>query len=97
MNITIENVILRWEFHKDYQFYLYSFWYILAEFFEKIAESNPEVMSLSFVHDLDFIASEYLVTRFAKTLERVVKVMFEWEKYNAITYNIAKIEVVNFF
>ena len=64
--------------------------------FDKVAESNPEVRSLSFVDDLGFIASGYLVKRLAKTLGGVAKVVLEWEKCNAVTYDIAKKEAVLF-
>ena len=53
--------------------------------FDKVAESNPEVTSLSFVDDLGFIASGYSVKGLAKALEGVAKVVLEWGKCNAVT------------
>ena len=64
--------------------------------FEKVADSNPAVTSLSFMDDLGFIASGYSVRELAKTLGEVAKVVLEWGRCNAVTYDIAKTEAVLF-
>lgn len=53
-------------------------------------------MSLSFVNDFGFIASSSLVKKIIKTLESITKAVLDWERLNAITYNISKIETVLF-
>ena len=64
--------------------------------FEKVSVSYPEITALSFVDDLGFIASGYLVKQLAKTLGRVATVVLDWGKSNAVTYDIAKTKAVLF-
>ena len=64
--------------------------------FEKVTDSNPVVMSLFFIDNLGFIASENSVEELAKTLGEVAKVVLEWGQCNAVTYDIAKTEAVFF-
>ena len=68
----------------------------ISRIFDKVTKFNSEVMSLSFVDDLGFVASRYLVKRLAKALGRVAKMVLEWRKYNVVTYDITKIEAVLF-
>ena len=51
---------------------------------------------LSFVDDLGFIASGASVKEIAKTLEKVSKVVLQWGKENAVTYDTGKTELVLF-
>ena len=64
--------------------------------FEKVTESCPAIISLSFVDDLGFIASGHSVKELAKILGRVATIVLEWGKQNAVTYDIAKTEAVLF-
>lgn len=64
--------------------------------FEKVSVSHPAISALSFVDDLGFIASGYLVKELAKTLGQVATVVLDWGKSNAVTYDIAKTEAVLF-
>ena len=64
--------------------------------FYKVSEINPIVTSLSFVDDLDFIASSSSVKKVVKTLEKVAKEEIEWERLNTVTYNMSKTEAVLF-
>ncbi len=64
--------------------------------FDKISETTHLVMSLSFVDDLGFIASDSLVNKIVRSLEKVAKEMIEWRKQNAVTYDTSKTEAVLF-
>ena len=64
--------------------------------FNKVSEKSPLVISLSFVDDLGFIASGSSVKELVKTLENVAKVVLEWGRLNAVTYDISKTEAVLF-
>ena len=63
--------------------------------FDKVAESNS-VTSLSFIDDLGFVASGSSITEVVKNLEKVAKVVLEWGKLNAVTYDTAKTEAILF-
>ena len=64
--------------------------------FNKVLETNPGVISLSFVDDLGFIASGSSVKEVVKTLEKVAQAVLEWGMLNAVTYDMAKTEAVLF-
>ena len=64
--------------------------------FGQVGENLPGVVSLSFVDDLGFIASGASVKEIAKTLEKVSKVVLQWGKENAVTYDTGKTELVLF-
>ena len=64
--------------------------------FGQVEENLPGVVSLSFVDDLGFIASGASVKEIAKTLEKVSKVVLQWGKENAVTYDTGKTELVLF-
>ncbi len=64
--------------------------------FEQVEKELPEIMSLSFVDDLGFIASGTSVQEITKTLEKVGNLIVEWERKNAVTYDTAKTELVLF-
>lgn len=51
---------------------------------------------LMFVDDLGFIASGLFVKEIADTLEKVSKVVLQWGKENAVTYDTGKTELVLF-
>ena len=56
-----------------------------------------EIVSLSFVDNLGFIASETTVNKIDKALENVNNLMVKWGKRNAMTYDIAKTKLVLFY
>ena len=64
--------------------------------FDQVTESHPGITSLSFVDDLGFITSGYSVKEPPKTLGQVAKVVLEWGRSNAVTYDIAKTKAVLF-
>ena len=57
----------------------------------------PEIVSLSFVDDLGFIASGTSVKEIANALGKVGNLVVEWRRRNAVTYDMAKTELVLFF
>lgn len=69
----------------------------INEVFEQVEKELPGIVVLSFVDDLGFIAFEVSVKEIAKTLEKVGKIVFEWEEKNAVTYDMATIKLVLFF
>lgn len=64
--------------------------------FEQVEKELPEIVSLSFVDDLGFIASETSVKEIAKVLEKVSNLIVEWGVRNAVIYDTAKTELVLF-
>ena len=54
--------------------------------FNKVSETNPLVISLSFVDDLGFVASGSFVKELVKTLEKVAQAVLEWGMLNSVTY-----------
>lgn len=64
--------------------------------FEQVEKELLEIMSLSFVDDLGFIASGTSLQEIAKTLEKVGNLIVEWGRKNAITYDMAKTELILF-
>ena len=64
--------------------------------FEQVEKELPEIVSLSFVDDLGFIASGTSVKEIAKALEKVGNLIVEWGGRNAVTYDTAKTELVLF-
>ena len=64
--------------------------------FNKVLETSPLVTSLSFVNDLGFIALGSSVKEVVKTLENIAKVVLEWERQNAVTYDVFKTEAILF-
>ena len=54
-------------------------------------------MSLSFIHDLNFIALSSSVKEVVKTLEKVAQEVIKRYKQNVITYNTSKAEAILFF
>ncbi len=64
--------------------------------FDEVSETSPLVTSLSFVDDLGFIASGSSVKEVIKLLENVAKVVLEWGRLNAVTYDLSKTEAVLF-
>lgn len=64
--------------------------------FDKVTETNPFVIFLSFIDDLEFIASDSLIKKKVKALEKIIKTVLEYEVLNVVIYNISKIEAVFF-
>ncbi len=54
------------------------------------------IVSLSFVDNLRFIASEISVKEVAKTLDKVSKLVLKWGTKNVVTYDTAKTKLVLF-
>ena len=61
-----------------------------------MSEINPCVTSLFFIDDSGFIALGSSVKEVVKTLENVARVVLEWRRQNAVTYNVSKIEAMLF-
>ena len=55
-----------------------------------------EIVFLSFVDDLSFIASKTSVKEIAKALKKVSNLIVEFEERNAVTYNTAKTKLILF-
>ena len=53
--------------------------------YEQVEKKLPEIVSLSFVDDLGFIALGTSVKEIAKALENVGNLIIEWGKRNAVT------------
>ena len=64
--------------------------------FNKVSETSPSVMSLSFIDDLGFIASGHSVKEIVRTLEKVAQEVIKWGKQNAVTYDTSKTEAMLF-
>ena len=58
--------------------------------FEQVEKEPPGIVLLSFVDDLGFIASGLSVKEIANTLEKVGRLISEWGRKNAVTYDMAK-------
>lgn len=56
----------------------------------------PTVLSLSFVDDLEFIATGQSSKEIANTLEKVSQIALKWSRKNAVMYDTAKTEHVLF-
>ena len=52
--------------------------------FDGVTKTRSNIMSLSFVDDLGFIASGYSVKETAKALEKVAQIVIQWGKSNAV-------------
>lgn len=68
----------------------------ISDIFKKVLETNPMVISLSFVDNLGFITLGSFVKEIVKTFEKVAQVVLEWEILNSVTYNMAKTKPVLF-
>lgn len=62
-----------------------------------VKETNSMVTSLSFVNDLEFIASRILVKEIAQTLGVIAITILVWGLRNAVTYNMSKTVSVLFY
>lgn len=67
----------------------------ISEVFEKLSQTSPLVISISFIDDLGFIASNSSVKKIVRALEKVSKKVIEWGKLNAVTY-MSKTEALLF-
>lgn len=52
---------------------------------------------LSFIDNLGFIALSIFVKKIAKILKKISKIILQYGKKNAVTYNIGKIKFILFF
>lgn len=64
--------------------------------FEAVKEKVPEIISLSFMDDLGFLASGNSIQEVASSLEKTGETVLRWGLSNAVTYDIAKTEVILF-
>ena len=62
----------------------------ISRVFERVEKEFANIMSMSFVDDLGFIASGASVKEIAQTLKKVGNLLVEWGKGNAVTYDTAK-------
>lgn len=69
----------------------------ISEIFEHVKKKVAGMVSLSFVDNLGFIASEISAEEVAKTLYKVSKLVLEWGAKNAVTYDTPKTKLVLFF
>lgn len=65
--------------------------------FEQVEKELSEIVFLSFVDDLGFVASKMLIKEIARALRKVGNRVVKWGQKNAITYNTSKIKLVLFF
>lgn len=70
--------------------------FYISGVFDEVAEVVPDIMSLSFVDDLGFVASGHSIKGIVKALEKVAQTVVGWGIANAVTYDIAKTEAVLF-
>ena len=64
--------------------------------FDQVQNELLEVLSLSFMDDLGFMVAGPSVKEIAKILEKVSKVVLQWNKDDAVTYDTGKTELVLF-
>ena len=64
--------------------------------FEAVTKNNPTFTSLSFIHDLEFIASESSIQEIFKTLEKIALLIFWCGLTNVVIYNISKTKAILF-
>ena len=68
----------------------------ISGIFEQVEKELPEIVSLSFVDDLGFIASGTSVKEIAKALGKVGNLVVKWGRRHAVTYDMAKTKLVLF-
>ena len=54
----------------------------------------PNVISLSFMDNLEFLIAGESMLEIKKLLEKVGKITLDWGTRNAVTYNITKTEAI---
>lgn len=72
------------------------FFIYMSRVFDEVAEANLVITSLFFVNNLGFITACSSVKNFVKIFKRVVQVVINKIKFNAVIYNITKTEIVLF-
>ena len=63
--------------------------------FEKVKKKIPQIISLFFIDDLRFII-ENKIDDIVVILQKVSEVVIKWGIYNAISFDVEKIEIVLF-
>lgn len=63
---------------------------------EKITESCLAIMLLFFIDNLVFITFRHLIKELAKIFGQIAAIILDWEKFNAVIYNVAKTKAVFF-
>ena len=69
----------------------------ISKLFSQVEKNLPRVILLSFVDNLGFITSGTSGKEIIKTLEKVSKIVFQWDKENTVTYNTNQTELMLFF
>lgn len=69
----------------------------ISQVFDRMTKTYPLVISLSFVGNLEYLASDTLVKNIAQSLEKVAKMALDWSMRNVIIYNTSKTEIMLFF
>jgi hypothetical protein len=64
--------------------------------FDKIEEQNPEIIALSFIDDIAFLAPGKTVKDIQDALSNAGEQAIAWGLTNNVTFNVDKIEAVLF-
>lgn len=65
--------------------------------FNSVSKTSPGIIFLSFIDNLGFITSGYLMKKIIEALEKVAQTVIELRNFNAVIYNIAKTKAAIFF
>ncbi len=68
----------------------------ISRVFDKMTEAYDLVTFLSFIDDLGFIILDISINWMVKIIEKVAKTILEKKIFNAVTYDISKIETLLF-
>jgi Reverse transcriptase (RNA-dependent DNA polymerase) len=68
----------------------------LSGIFNKIEEQNPEIIALSFVDDIAFLASRKTVKDIQDVLSNAEEQAIAWGLTNNVTFDVDKMEAVLF-
>ena len=68
----------------------------LNSIFKKIEQENPDIITLFFTDDIDFLVSEKTVENIQKALTETEDLAIKWDLINNVTFNIKEIEVILF-
>lgn len=68
----------------------------ISRVFDKMTEAYDLVTFLSFIDDLGFIILDISINWVVKIIEKVAKTILEKKIFNAVTYDISKIETLLF-
>jgi retron-type reverse transcriptase len=68
----------------------------LSGIFDKIEEQNPEIIALSFIDDIAFLAPRKTVKDIQDVLSNAGEQAITWSLINNVTFDVDKIEAVLF-